>query len=38
LGRKAEAEILKGDIVDEERKRLGGDNNQAQWKEANLVS
>jgi hypothetical protein len=37
LGRKAEAEALKVDIVDKERKRLGG-GNQAQWKEASLVS
>jgi hypothetical protein len=36
LGRKAEAEALKVDIVDNERKRLGG-GNQAQWKEASLV-
>jgi Tetratricopeptide Repeats-Sensor len=36
LGRKAEAEALKVDIVDKERKRLGG-GNQAQWKEASLV-
>ena len=33
----AEAETLKVDIVNKERKRLG-DNNQAQWKEAALVS
>jgi hypothetical protein len=38
LGRKVEAETLKVDIVDKERKRLGGGNNQAQWKEASLVS
>jgi hypothetical protein len=37
LGRKVEAETLKVDIVDKERKRLGG-NNQAEWKEAALVS
>ena len=37
LGRKVEAETLKDDIVDKERKRLGA-NNQAQWKEAALVS
>jgi hypothetical protein len=37
LGRKVEAETLKVDIVDKERKRLG-DNNQAQWKEAALIA
>jgi MAP3K TRAFs-binding domain len=36
LGRKAEAEALKADIVAKERERLG--SNQAQWKEAILVS
>jgi hypothetical protein len=38
LGRKVEAETLKVDIVDKERKRLGVGNNQAQWKETSLVS
>jgi hypothetical protein len=38
LGRKAEAEALKVEIVDKERKRLGGGDNQVQWKEASLVS
>jgi hypothetical protein len=37
LGRKVEAETLRVDIVDKERKRLGGGDNQAQWKEASLV-
>jgi hypothetical protein len=38
LGQKVEAEKLKFDIVEKERKRLGGGNNQAQWKEASLAS
>jgi hypothetical protein len=37
LGRKGEAEALKAEIVDKERKRLGGDN-QTEWKAAALVS
>jgi hypothetical protein len=36
LGRKAEAEKLKVDIIDKERERLG--DNQAKWKEAALLS
>jgi hypothetical protein len=38
LGRKVEAETLKVEIVDRERKRLGGGADQADWKEASLVS
>ncbi|MDR6306661.1 hypothetical protein GGQ85_004395 [Nitrobacter vulgaris] len=36
MGRKAEAEKLKIDILDKERKRLG--DNQAKWNGATLLS